>query len=94
MGRRRRRCRRRRHLELQVNILAGELDLEFVPMELGLGGSSGRFETEVLHRTLIPFIWGSHLGPGEPFLKKKHIHKFQICLFQQNACPRKKKQEC
>ena len=71
MGRRR---RRRRHLELQVDILAGELYLEVVPMELGRGGSSGRFETGVLHRILIPFIWewiglGSHFEkiPGETF---------------------------
>ena len=50
-------CRRRSHLEIQVDVLARELYLEFVLMELGHGGSSGHFETEVLHIILIPFIW-------------------------------------
>ena len=66
LGRRRRR-RRRRHLEFQVDILAGELYLEFVPMELGPGGSSGNFETGVLHRISIPFIWAEWFGLGSHF---------------------------
>ena len=58
------RRRRQRHLEIQVDILARELYLEFVPMELGPGGSSGRFETGVLHRILIPFKWAEWFGLG------------------------------
>ena len=54
-------------LEIQVDILAGELYLEFVPMELGPGGSSGRFETGVLHRISIPFIWAEWFGLGSHF---------------------------
>ena len=53
---------RRHHLEIQVDILAKELHLDFVPMELGPGGSSGRFETGVLHRISIPFIWAEWFG--------------------------------
>ena len=68
LGRRRRRRRRRqRHLEVQVDILAGELYLEFVPMELGPGGSSGNFETGVLHRISIPYIWARWFGLGSHF---------------------------
>ena len=55
------------HLEIQVDILAGELYLEFVPMELGPGGSSGRFETGVLHRISIPFRWAEWFGLGSHF---------------------------
>ena len=65
--RRRRRRRRRRHLEIQVDILARELYLESVPMELGPGGNSGRFETGVLHRILIPFMWAEWFGLGSHF---------------------------
>ena len=54
-------------LEIQVDILAGELYLEFVPMELGPGGSSGRFETGVLHRISIPFRWAEWFGLGSHF---------------------------
>ena len=46
------------------DILAGELYLEFVPMDLGPGGSSERFETGVLHRISIPFIWAEWIGLG------------------------------
>ena len=55
------------HLEIQVDILAGELYLEFVPMQLGPGGRSGRFETGVLHRILIPFRWAEWFGLGSHF---------------------------
>ena len=54
-------------LEIQVDILAGELYLEFVPMELGPGGSSGNFETGVLHRISIPFKWAEWFGLGSHF---------------------------
>ena len=54
-------------LEIQVDILAGELYLEFVPMELGPGGSSRRFETGVLHRISIPFRWAEWFGLGSHF---------------------------
>ena len=54
-------------LEIQVDILAGELYLEFVPMELGPGGSSGRFETGVLHRISIPFRCAEWFGLGSHF---------------------------
>ena len=54
-------------LEIQVDILAGELYLDLVPMELGPGGSSGRFETGVLHRISIPFIWAEWFGLGSHF---------------------------
>ena len=67
MSAHRRRRRRRRHLEIQVDILARELYLEFVLMELGSGESSGRFETGVLHRISIPFIWAEWFGLGSPF---------------------------
>ena len=65
-GRSRRR-RRRRHPEIQVDILARELYLEFVPMELDPGGNSGRFETGLLHRISIPFIWAEWFGLGSHF---------------------------
>ena len=55
------------HLEVQVDILAGELFLEFVLMELSPGGSSGRFETGSLHRILIPFISAEWFGSGSHF---------------------------
>ena len=54
-------------LEIQVDILAGELYLEFVPMQLGPGGSSGRLETGVLHRISIPFRWAEWFGLGSHF---------------------------
>ena len=54
-------------LEIQVDILAGELYLEVVRMELGPGGSSGRFETGVSHRILIPFRWAEWFGLGSHF---------------------------
>ena len=54
-------------LEIQVDILAGELYLEFVPMQLGPGGSSGRLETGVLHRISIPFRWAERFGLGSHF---------------------------
>ena len=50
-----------------VSHLAGELYLKFVPMEFGPGGSSGRFETGVLHRISIPFIWAEWFGLGSHF---------------------------
>ena len=68
------------HLEIQVDILAGKLYLEFVPMELGPGGSSGRFETGVLQRISIPFIWTEWFGLGSHFRKIqniKNIHFFK-----------------
>ena len=54
-------------LEIQVDILAGELYLDLVTMELGPGGSSGRFETGVLHRISIPFVWAEWFGLGIHF---------------------------
>ena len=72
LGRRR---RRRRHLEIQVDILAGELYLEFVLMELGPGGSSWRFGTGVLHRIAIPFIWAEWFGLGSHFWKNHKISR-------------------
>ena len=54
-------------LEIQVDILARELYLDLVPMELGPGGSSGRFETGVLHRISIPFRWAEWFGLGSHF---------------------------
>ena len=44
------------HLKIQVDILARELYLEFVLMEMGPGQRSRDIETGVLHRILIPFI--------------------------------------
>ena len=85
--RRRRRRRRRRHLELQVNILAGELYLEFVPMELGPGGSSERFETGVLQRILISFIWAEWSGLGSHFCK--NINMSGKCTFSQMGMSKK-----
>ena len=52
--RRRRRCR---HLEIQVDIQARELYLEFVPMDLDSDETSRDIDTAVLHRISIPFIW-------------------------------------
>ena len=63
----RRHRRRRRHLEIQVDILARELYLEFSLMELGPCESSERFETGVLHRIPIPFIWAEWFGLGSHF---------------------------
>ena len=54
-------------LGIQVDILAGELYLEFVLMELGSGESSGPFGTGVLHRISIPFIWAEWFGLGSHF---------------------------
>ena len=51
------RRRRRRHLEIQVDIQARELYLEFVPMDLDSDETSRDIDTAVLHRISIPFIW-------------------------------------
>ena len=61
-------------LEIQVDILAGELYLEFVPMELGLGGSSGRLEIGVLHRISIPSRWAEWFVLGSHFCRKSKQH--------------------
>ena len=45
--------RRRRHLEIQVDIQARELYLEFVPMDLDSDGTSRDIDTAVLHRISI-----------------------------------------
>ena len=45
--------RRRRHLEIQVDILAGELYLEFFIWFWGRGKRYLRMETGVLHRIAI-----------------------------------------
>ena len=44
------------HLENQVDLLARDLNLQFVLMEITPGKRSGYIETWVLHRILIPFI--------------------------------------
>ena len=53
--------------EVQVDILAGELYLEFVPMELDSDGTSRDICTGVLHRISIPFIWAEWFGLGSHF---------------------------
>ena len=92
LGRRRRR-RRRHHLKVQVDILAGELYLEFVPMELGPWD------------TLGPGFWKgfrylsygqSGLAWGAIFEKNRRtdkIHFLKTCVSKKsrNGIARKKK---
>ena len=68
-------------------------------MELGPGGSSGRFETGVLHRISIPFTWaewfclGSHFWKNHQisrkvhFFKNVHVQKIQKCHFSEKKPP-------
>ena len=44
-------------MKVQVNILARELYLEFVPMDLDSDETFRDIDTAVLHRISIPFIW-------------------------------------
>ena len=64
LGRRR---RRRRHLEIQGDIQARELCLEFAPMDLDSDETSRDIDTAVLHRISIPFIW------AERFCLRSHF---------------------
>ena len=66
LGRRRRR-RRCRHLEIQVDIQAREVYLEFVPMDLDPDGTSWDIDTAVLHRISIPFKLAEWFGVGSHF---------------------------
>ena len=59
-------------MEIQVDVLARELYLEYVPVEFGLGGSSGRLEIGVLHRTSILAIWAEWFSLGGLLLRKMH----------------------
>ena len=61
------RRRRRRHLEIQVDIQARELYLEFVPMDLDSDETSRDIDTAVLHRISISFIWAERFGLGSHF---------------------------
>ena len=54
-------------MKVQVNILARELYLEFVPMDLDSDGTSRDIDTAVLHRISTPFIWAERFGLGSHF---------------------------
>ena len=54
---RRRCCRRRRHLEIEVDMQARELYLEFSLMEMKPGEAFSDIETGVLHRISIRIKW-------------------------------------
>ena len=56
-----------RHLEIQVDIQARELYLEFVPMDLDSDETSRDIDTAVLHRISISFIWAEWFGLGSHF---------------------------
>ena len=51
-------------LEIQVDIQARELYLEFVPMDLDSDETPRDIDTAVLHRISIPFIWAEWFGLG------------------------------
>ena len=51
----------------QVHIPAGELYLEFAPMDLDSDETSRDIHTAVLHRSWIPFIWAEWFGLGSHF---------------------------
>ena len=57
-------------------------------MELGPGGSSGRFETGVLHRISIPFRWAEWFGLGSHFWENTQISRkctfSKICMSEKS----------
>ena len=78
--------RRRRHLEIQVDIQARELYLEFVPMDLDSDETSRDMDTAVLHKISVEsngesgLVWGAIF---EKVAKYKEIH-----TFPKGACPK------
>ena len=57
-------------MKVQVNILAMELYLEFVPMDLDSDETYQDIDTAVLHRILISFICAEWFGPRTIFEKQ------------------------
>ena len=49
-------------MKVQVDIPAGELDLEFAPMDLDSDETSRDIDTTVLHRISIRVIWAEWFG--------------------------------
>ena len=68
-------------LKVQVNILARELYLEFVPMDLDSDETTRGIGTAVLHRISIRIIWAEWFGLGSHFLKSAHIYR-KVLFFQ------------
>ena len=62
-------------MKVQVNILARELYLEFVPMDLDSDETSRDIDTAVLHRISIPFIWAEWFGLRSHFQKSVQISR-------------------
>ena len=56
-----------RHLEIQVDIQARELYLEFVLMDLDSDETSRDIDAAVLHRISIRIIWAEWFGLGTHF---------------------------
>ena len=56
-------------MKLQVNILARELYLEFVPMDFDSDETTRGIDTAVLHRISIQIIWAEWFGLGAIFEK-------------------------
>ena len=54
-------------MKVQVNILAKELYLEFVPMDLDSDETSRDIDTAVLYVILIQIIWAEWFGLGSCF---------------------------
>ena len=68
-------------LKVQVDIPAGELCLEFAPMDLDSDETSRDIDTAVLHRISIPFIWAEWFGLGSHFWKSAQISR-KVIFFQ------------
>ena len=73
-------------LKVQVDIPAGELCLEFAPMDLDSDETSRDIDTAVLHRISISFIWAERFGLGSHFWKSAQISRNAI-FFSKYACP-------
>ena len=68
-------------MKVQVNILARELYLEFVPMDLDSDETSRDIDPAVLHRISIPFIWAEWFGLGSHQKKNNKMHVFEHVYF-------------
>ena len=73
-------------MKVQVNILARELYLEFVPMDLDSDGTSRDIDTAVFAQNFDTFHMGRVVWPAEPFLKKCP-NVMKSFLFSKYTCP-------
>ena len=68
-------------MKLQVNILAREVYLEFVPMDLDSDETTRGIDTAVLDRISIRIIWAEWFGLGSHFQKSTQIQT-KVFFFQ------------